>query len=177
MVDPIADEDLPNPVENPTPARVRAGSASLSRKSLNRAVSNASGIESIHTEDPHLGAMDLWDVDLECRYIAREGYYQTPVAKDGSTAVNIEGGCAFEHGNRPGIDSTRRLRAELFAERSTDEEGLTRQDEASKDPPPMANARRQNLHQRNHTLDVSMLNSYDLEACTIKERLHGYVRP
>jgi hypothetical protein len=140
-------------------------------------MSNASGIESIHTEDPHLGAMDLWDVDPECRHIAREGYYQTPFAKDGSTAVNVEEGCAFEHGNRPRIDSTHRLRAELFAGRSTNEEGSPRQDEASEDPPPMANARRQNLHQRNHTLDVSMLDSYDLEAYTIKERLHGYVRP
>ncbi|KAL3936556.1 MAG: hypothetical protein SGARI_002505, partial [Bacillariaceae sp.] len=51
-----------------------------------------------------------------------------------------------------------------------------RQQETIETPPPAAHARRRQLHQRSHTMDVSMLDSYELESYTIKERLHGYVR-
>ncbi|KAG7363450.1 Na+/H+ antiporter [Nitzschia inconspicua] len=161
---------------NAPPTRIRTASAVLSRKSLSRAVSNASGIESIATEDPHLGALDLWDTDFECHYIAREGYYQTPVAKDGSTAVTIEEGCPLEHALRHRAESANRSMVDSTAG-SRGDSVSHRQSEALEEPPAVANVRRRNMHQRNHTLDVSMLDSYDLETFTIKERLHGYVRP
>lgn len=157
-----------------------------SKKSLRRGVSNASGIESIHTEEPHLATRDLWETDPECHHIAREGYYQTPIAKDGSTSVTVEEGCHHETFNRNRADSTNRPRADSTKEVSEDStrrgnadssSQYDRQDNAYGSPPAEANTRLRNLHQRNHTLDVSMLDSYDLETYTIKERLHGYVRP
>ena len=51
-----------------------------------------------------------------------------------------------------------------------------RQQEALETPPPAAQASRRQMHKRSHTIDVSMLDSYELESHTIKERLHGYVR-
>jgi hypothetical protein len=170
----MIDIEIPTAENAPaTPTRP----AALSRKSYSRGVSNASGIESIRTEDPHLGTADLWEIDVECHHVAREGYFQTPVANDGSTAVVIEEGCQFEHFNRQRANSANRARIDSTTSRSRADSFSRHQDEAQENPPPVPNVRRRNLHQRNHALDVSMLDSFDLETYTIKERRHGYVRP
>jgi Kef-type K+ transport system membrane component KefB len=187
----VAEKDHPLAATKPMPSKPtyhrRGSSLSLSRNVLNRAVSNASGVESIG---------DLWDTDAECHQLARGGYYQTP-RKDGSSAVNVEEGCHLEHmtprhhrtesnvthhRNRSRAGSAVSLVSfdldvELSSPPHDTEVAIPeRQQEAQETPPPAAQARRRNLHQRNHTLDVSMLDSYELESSTIKERLQGYVR-
>jgi hypothetical protein len=123
-----------------------------------RSKSNVSIIGSFH-EDPHLTTRDLWETDEACHYIAREGYYQTPTAADGSTNVTIEEGCHHATMNHHGADPSSQWH---FHQAET---------AADQDPS------RRTRHDRSHTFDARLLHSYNLETHTIKERLHGYVRP
>mmetsp|Transcript_30086 Transcript_30086/g.56448 ORF Transcript_30086/g.56448 Transcript_30086/m.56448 type:complete len:314 (+) Transcript_30086:2-943(+) len=123
----------------------------VNKKMFNRSKSNASAADSVH-EDPCLTGRDLWDTDAECHHLAREGYYQAPTATDGSTTVNVEEGC--HHRRR--LDS-----GHHYEGHGT----------------PSETPQGRNHHKRSHTFDASLLDSYDLETYTIKERLHGWVRP
>ena len=129
------------------------------RKILNRAKSNASAAESVH-EDPHLETKDLWETDDFCHYVAREGYYQTPFATDGSTTVTVEEGCHQVTPNH----------------RRTDSSSSQIQNRQQDQPSTNQNISRRGQHNRSHTFDARLLDSYNIETYTIKERLHGYVR-
>jgi hypothetical protein len=151
--DQVADDDQTKGVASNEAKEIQT--LTSNRNILNRSKSNASAVESVH-EDPCLKCRDLWETDEECHHLAREGFYQTPTAKDGTTIVTVEEGCQL---------STNRSRTNS----SSHVHNQPQYADASHYP-----SRR---HRRTHTFDASLLDSYNFETETIKNRLHGYVRP
>ncbi|KAL3914568.1 MAG: hypothetical protein SGILL_006051, partial [Bacillariaceae sp.] len=140
----------------PKPTHHKRGSSlSLTRKVLNRAMSNASAVES---------SGDLWDTDAECHTVARDGFYQAPPGIDGSMKSFVAEGCFDSLPPRPrdesyksvprsraesGTSSLEFLDVELPA--STDQH---QEEEVAETPLPEAQLRRRNHHQRSHTMEV-----------------------
>ena len=145
-------------------------------------------------EDPYLSVDDLWETDEICHNAARDGYILSP-EQDGSLYshhVNVTEGCRNIHaGDHYYLSSTNR---------TGHERDEVRLPSPSPSPPQQQQQQQQQtLHQsgnrrRHNTFDASALHSYnvvrsnnssnyqiqqqhDIETFTIKERLHGYVRP
>jgi hypothetical protein len=105
----------------------------------------------VTNEEPKLD-QDLWDVDDIAHNLTRAGFFMSPL-DDTGTQVVTEGcpGEINEEPQRPG-------------HRYTNSHGRQ-------------NARHRRV--QHHSFDSALLNDFnrDIEAATIKDRLHGYIRP
>ena len=168
-------ETVTSPTSTLTPARTMTSSPSKRKRfTHSRSVSFASYSEvSVPEEASHLSTTDLWDTDEGCHSCAREGYYQTPAASDGTIAVSIEEGCSATRSRAHTISGGEAMRQAEEAAALPDDNN-----DASVASPLRSNSRRRKpaMHKRSQTFDASQLESFDLETLTIKERLHGYIR-